>query len=133
LWGGLYELPTGEPLVGETTRAAAQRIARERAGLDVGLPAPFAAPDDRFVQELTHLRITFHAFRAEAAPGARVRRRGYDAHAWFDFTRPRLVGVSRSTGRLLGALAGKPVPAAMRAGALAGIAARARRARRSST
>ena len=67
-------------------------------------PAPFAAPDDRFVQELTHLRITVHAFTATAT-GGRVRRRGYDAHEWFDFSRARLIGISRATGRLLAALA----------------------------
>ena len=104
LWGGLFELPSGEPLVGETPLCAARRIAQEKAGLEVIEAAPMPAPNDRFVQELTHLRVTFHAFRADA-PRTRVKRAGYDAHQWIDLARARLLGIARSTQRLLAALA----------------------------
>jgi A/G-specific adenine glycosylase len=106
LWGGLYELPSGELLVGETPASAAVRVARERVGLQVSLPSPLPAPDDRFVQLLTHRRVTFFAFRAEDAVGT-VRRRGYEAHAWvpLDGKRPGpTLGVSRATSRLLASL-----------------------------
>ena len=103
LWGGLFELPSGEPLVGETPLSAARRIAKEKVGLTIEAALPLPAPNDRFVQELTHLRVTFHAFRAEA-PRTRVKRSGYDAHEWIDLERARLLGIARATQRLLSAL-----------------------------
>lgn len=103
LWGGLFELPSGELTVGESPLGAARRVAKERVGLEAEDIAPFPPPDDRFVQELSHLRVTFHAFRAVGR--GRVRRSGYDAHQWIDIRRARLLGISRSTHRLLAALA----------------------------
>ena len=107
LWGGLFELPAGEPLVGESATAAARRIARERAGLDIPVTAlrPFPAPHDRFVHQLSHLTLTFRPLVAAAPPGSRVRRDGHDAHQWAPPARAATLGISRVTRRLLDALA----------------------------
>ena len=96
LWGGLLELPTGEPLPGEALAAAAARVARDRAGIDAVAPKPLT----RFVHLLSHRRITCHAFAAEAEPG-RVRRSGYDAHQWVRPDAAVGLGVSRATARML--------------------------------
>lgn len=122
LWGGLYELPSGELHVGETALGAARRVVRERAGLDVSLEALAPLPGEaaRFEHLLSHRRITFYGFLAEAPVSlGRVRRGGYDAHR---FVTPRAaldLGVSQATRRQIEALAteaeacekkGRPTP-----------------------
>ncbi|HEX2569961.1 MAG TPA: A/G-specific adenine glycosylase [Polyangia bacterium] len=99
LWGGLYELPSGEPVAGEDPAQAARRVAREQ----VGLEAEHWQPLDHFEHELTHRRIMFHGFHAIALHGA-VRRNHYDAHVWLSPVQAATRGVSAATQRLLGAL-----------------------------
>ena len=106
LWGGLYELPSGEPTVGESLVGAARRIAAERVGLalDAAAIAPLPPPAACFRQLLSHRRVTFHGFRAVAPAGA-VRRTFYDAHRWIAPEAARALGVSRATDRIIALLA----------------------------
>ncbi len=100
LWGGLLELPTGEPRAGEALDEAARRVAGERTGL-----VPVAArPSLRFTHVLSHRRVTFHGFVADA-PAGRVRLAGYDAHRWARPDEAAALGVSRATARLMAAVA----------------------------
>lgn len=99
LWGGLYELPSGEPMSGEDPVEAARRVAREQ----VGLEAEHWQPLDHFEHELTHRRIMFRGFHATTPHGA-VRRNHYDAHVWLSPAQAAKRGVSAATQRLLGAL-----------------------------
>lgn len=105
LWGGLYELPSGEPQVGESLPGAARRIAAERAGLDVPVHSiePLPPPAGSFVHQLSHRRITLHGFRAPA-PAARVRRAFYDHHQFVPLPAAAGLGISRATSRLIAAL-----------------------------
>ncbi len=100
LWGGLLELPGGEPLPGESLEEAARRLARERAGLDATASGKLAP----FTHVLSHRRITFHGFVADA-PSGRVRLGGYDAHQWARPDEAAALGISRATARLLAAVA----------------------------
>ncbi len=99
LWGGLFELPSGEPRAGEPLPDAARRIARERVGLAVAEAAPLT----RFTHVLTHRKMAFHAFVAPAR--GKVRRAGYDAHTWATVEEAGALGTSRATARMLAALA----------------------------
>jgi A/G-specific adenine glycosylase len=106
LWGGLFELPSGEPTPGESLVGAARRIAAERVGLrvDAAAIAPLPAPAASFQHLLSHRRVTFHGYRA-AAPSGRVRRTFYDAHRWVAPEAARTLGVSRATDRIIKTLA----------------------------
>ena len=77
LLGGLWELPGGELLEGESPARGLARALRERVGL-----APARV---RRIGELTHgfthRTLRLHVYRAEAGSG-RVRRRELDAHRW---------------------------------------------------
>lgn len=99
LWGGLFELPSGEPRAGEPPGDAALRIARERTGLAARAPSLLT----RFTHVLSHRRVSFHGFRAQA-PRGEVSLAGYDRHAWVTLDDARALGVSRATVRLLDAL-----------------------------
>jgi A/G-specific adenine glycosylase len=100
LWGGLFELPTGEPQKGEALAQAAARIARERVGLTV----EDAAPIVKFQHVLSHRKITFHAFSVENERGTVRCDPGYDAHKWATAGEARSLGLSRATSRMLDAL-----------------------------
>jgi A/G-specific adenine glycosylase len=103
LWGGLFELPSGEPLPGETLIGAARRIAAERAGLDVDAAGIAPLPGGEFEHVLSHRRIAFHGMIARAPRGA-VRRRFYDAHRWVAPAAAASLGIARPTSRLLALL-----------------------------
>ena len=113
LWGGLFELPSGDVLPGESPPGAARRVAAERTGIDLEIAAlsPLASPADRFEHVLSHRRITFHGFVAEAPAGrgGTVRRVFYDAHRWVSPRSASVLGISRATSILLsGLVAGGP-------------------------
>jgi A/G-specific adenine glycosylase len=99
LWGGLFELPSGEPAAGEALPAAALRVARERVGVAARAPSPLAD----FTHVLSHRKIAFHGFRAAAARRA-VRLDGYDDHRWVTPKEAGSLGISRATARLLAEL-----------------------------
>lgn len=99
MWGGLLEPPTGAPREGEPLPDAARRIARERAGLAITDVTPLV----RFQHLLSHRRITFHCFHAEA-PRGRVRLEGYDAFSWIEPDAAGGLGISRATARMIEAL-----------------------------
>jgi A/G-specific adenine glycosylase len=98
LWGGLFELPCGEPRPDEPPVDAVRRIARERTGLT----ASAATTLTEFTHVLSHRRVTFRAFRAQAS--GRVHLTGYDDHTWATPIEARALGISRATTRLLAVL-----------------------------
>lgn len=113
LWGGLYELPSGELLVGETALGAARRVARERAGLELTLESlsPLPGGAARFEHLLSHRRMTMHGFVGPAPVSlGRVRRSGYDAHRFVTVEAALDLGVSQATRRQLEALADAAEP-----------------------
>ncbi|MCP3983357.1 MAG: A/G-specific adenine glycosylase [bacterium] len=77
LLGGLWELPGGELVSGETPEAAISRNLRERLGLTAKSCKTLGSVEQVF----THRHLELHVLRVETA-GGRVRRREYDAHRW---------------------------------------------------
>jgi A/G-specific adenine glycosylase len=96
LWGGLWEPPTRELERGERPERAAERVARDCAGLDLTMVEPL----DRFEHVLTHRRMRFSAFRGRGRGRARAGG-GYEAVRWMPVADALELGVSAWTKRLL--------------------------------
>jgi len=124
LLGGLWELPGGEVASARAAGPAAlARVLRARTGLAVRAIAPAGALEHGFTHRTLHLRL----FRCEAEPG-RVRRDGWDRHAWMSPEALRSLPMGtlgrRALARVLAAGDGADPPPRP-----AGAAAPARRAR----
>ncbi len=94
LWGGLWEPPTGEVQSSEDPRAAAARVLKAVTGLS----AEGLKPLDRFEHVLTHKRMQFIAFSAEAS--GRLRRKGYDDARWLPIADREKTGLAAWTTRI---------------------------------
>ena len=77
LLGGLWDLPGGEMLGGESPPEALRRCLLEGVGLRVDSLEPLGAVRQAF----THRDLTLQVFRC-AGPQGRVRLRGFEAHRW---------------------------------------------------
>ena len=78
LLGGLWELPGGELLDGETPLRGVRRALHETVGLRVSQLSPVGVVQHDF----THFRLRAHVFRGAARPRERVRLDGLDRHRW---------------------------------------------------
>lgn len=113
LLGGLWELPGGELLCGESPEAALPRCLEQAVGLRVEAVEPVGAVEHLF----THRRLNLHVFRCRA-PAGRVRRQGFVAHRWL--AGAALAGLphggpTRKALALLGEATGEPHRARLRA------------------
>lgn len=93
LWGGLWEPPMRELARDERPESAAARVATACTGLTPSRIQPLAS----FEHVLTHRRMRFHAFSADAR--GRVALDGYDAYQWAP--RDHDLAVAAWTKRLL--------------------------------
>ncbi|NRA09961.1 MAG: A/G-specific adenine glycosylase [Myxococcales bacterium] len=77
LLGGLWDLPGGELVDGESPPQALQRCLLEGVGLRVDSLEPLGEVQQAF----THRDLTLQVFRC-GSPQGRVRLRGFEAHRW---------------------------------------------------
>lgn len=96
LLGGLWDLPGGEVVDGESAPEALQRCLLEGVGLRVDSLEPLGAIQQAF----THRDLTLQVFRC-GSPSGRVRLRGFDAHRWLAPTALRRLPQGRATREAL--------------------------------
>jgi len=77
LLGGLWDLPGGDLVAGETPRAGLTRALRERAGLEISRASAIGTVEHVF----THRKLTLHVYRANTSTD-RVRLDGFEGHKW---------------------------------------------------
>jgi A/G-specific adenine glycosylase len=77
LLGGLWDLPGGDLMAGDTPRAGLSRALRERVGLEISRASEIGTVEHVF----THRKLTLHVYRANTST-QRIRLDGFEAHKW---------------------------------------------------
>jgi A/G-specific adenine glycosylase len=78
LMAGLWSLPGGDIARGEEAKDRLAEILLEVVGLEIHDAQPVGHVEHLF----THRKLQLEVFRCRAAPRARVRRSGFEAHRW---------------------------------------------------